>query len=79
MQCGEGGGRNLEARPQERFWRVCHQEFLVKAEIRYFGMKLKSDTLARSLHAVLFFYAATGQYRKSFSISFRGFSYQLLL
>ena len=32
-----GGGRDLEARPQERFWRVFHQEFLVKAKIRYFG------------------------------------------
>ena len=41
---------------------------LVKAEIRYFGMKLKSDTLARGLYAVLFFYAAIGQYRKSFLI-----------
>ena len=38
MQCG-GGGRNLEARPQERFWRVFHQEFLVK--IRYFGAKIR--------------------------------------
>ena len=57
------GGRSLEAaRPQERFWRVFHQGFLVKAVIRYFGTKLKSDNLARSLHAVLFFYAATGPY-----------------
>ena len=65
--CNAGGDRNLEATPE--------------AKIRYFGTKLKSVTLARSLHAVLFFYAAAGQYRKSVSIvlCLRGFSYQLLL